>query len=202
MSQYDNIPDPREGTDPQLLQRADGQGHLLEREPEPARPYLRDNVALVDQALNRAHADLLARLFPGDVERAVRGAELQELEIGFDYRRRALEMAVETKLQAIEEICNHALVTGKGEIRRKRQEFFAEQKVLLQRTMDDCAERFHAQLERRFDALARLKVLRIREREEQRLNDAIDRFHDMLSDLTDDFIDIIRERVRRDRSNG
>lgn len=201
MSQFDDNPHTQNTGDAQLPQRADRQGHLLEREPEPARPYLRDNVALVDQALHRAHGNLVARLFPGDVERAVRGAELQQLEIGFDYRRRALEMAVETKLQAIEEICNHALVTGKGEIRRKRQEFFAEQKLLLQVAMDDCAERFHAQLERRFDALARLRVPRVREREEQRLNDAIDRFHDMLGDLTEDFIDIIRERVHRDGSD-
>ncbi|WP_295888528.1 hypothetical protein [uncultured Thiohalocapsa sp.] len=198
MSRFDDDPRNHGNADVQLPQRTDRQDHLLEREPEPARPYLRDNHTLVDQALDRAHGNLVARLFPGEVERAVRGAELQQLEIGFDYRRRALEMAVETKLQAIEEICNHALVTGKGEIRRKRQEFFAEQKLLLQVAMDDCAERFHAQLERRFDAMTRLKVPRIREREEQRLEEAVDRFHDMLADLTDDFIDIIRERVHRD----
>jgi len=198
MSKLTNDRDTGNDVTAQLPRRTDQQGHMLEREPEPARPYLSDNGALVEHALHRAHGNLVARLFPGDVERAVRGAELQQLEIGFDYRRRALEMAVETKLQAIEEICNHALVTGKGEIRRKRQEFFAEQKLLLQVAMDECAERFHAQLEGRFDAMARLKVPRIREREEQRLNDAVDRFHDMLGDLTDDFIDIIRERVHRD----
>ena len=46
--------------------------------------------------------------------------------------------------------------------------------------------------------LSQGKVPRIREREEQRLEEPVDRFHDMLADLTDDFIDIIRERVHRD----
>jgi len=88
-------------------------------------------------------------------------------------------------------------VTGKSEIRRKRQEFFAEQKLKLQESMNVYAERFHADMERRFDAMAAMRHERIREREEQRLLQGVDEFHDMLEQLGREFLDIIREGVHR-----
>jgi ABC-type methionine transport system ATPase subunit len=104
-------------------------------------------------------------------------------------------MAVETKLQAVEEMCNQVLVTGKGEIRRQRQEFFAEQKLRLQETMNACTERFNAEMERRFEALDKMRVEHMRKREEERLIRAVDEFHDMLEQLGADFLAIIHEGV-------
>ena len=171
--------------------------HILDREPDALQPHMASNSALVAQTVSRTHQGFIARLFPGEIDRVVEAHELQQLQTGFEYRRRALKMAVETKLQAVEEMCNHVLVTGKSEIRRKRQEFFAEQKLKLQETMNECAERFHTEMGRRFDALPSLRNEYLRGREEQRLLRAVDQFHDMLDQLGQEFLDIIREGVSR-----
>lgn len=168
---------------------------ILEREPKALAPHMASNAALVGEAMQRGQSRLLTRLFPNDLDRALRQHELEQVKTGFEYRQRALRMAVETKLQAVEEMCNQVLVTGKGEIRRQRQEFFAEQKLRLQETMNGCAERFHAEMERRFQALDKMRVEHIRQREEERLVRAVDEFHDMLEQLGADFLAIIHEGV-------
>ena len=168
---------------------------IIEREPESLAPHMDQNRMLVNRAMQREQDNFIARLFPSDSERQVRRHELQQLQVGFDYRRRALHLAVETKLQAIEESCNHVLVTGKAEIRRQRQEFFAEEKLKLQQSMNQVIDRFHTEMERRFDTLGKLRHEVLREREEQRLLQAVDRFHAMLDELEDGFVSIIHEGV-------
>jgi hypothetical protein len=170
---------------------------ILEREPEALAPHMQSNSALVAKTLDRNTHGLLTRLFPDELDQVVRSHEAEQLQTGFEYRRRALRMAVESKLQAVEEMCNHVLVTGKSEIRRKRQEFFAEQKLELEGSMNACAERFQAQIEPRLGALSAIPNEHLREREEQRLLRAVDDFYDMLDQLGREFLDIIREGVSR-----
>lgn len=155
------------------------------------------NTALVDRTLAQQPSTLIARLFPHQSQQAIQEFQQAQLKTGFDYRKRALEMAVETKLQAVEELCNHLLVTGKSETRRRRQEFFAEQKLKLQQTMDNCADRFNQDMEQRFERLNGYQVTQVREREEQRLLTAIDQFHNMLDHMGREFMDIIQEGVSR-----
>jgi len=171
--------------------------HILDREPEVLQPHMETNTALVTQTLDRTSYRFVDRLFPGQLGRIVQAHELAQLQTGFEYRRRALQMAVETKLQAVEEMCNHVLVTGKSEIRRKRQEFFAEQKLKLQESINAYAERFHAETDRRFDALAAMRNDYMRSREEERLLRAVDEFHSMIEHLGQEFLAIIREGITR-----
>lgn len=106
-------------------------------------------------------------------------------------------MAVETKLQAVEEMCNHLLVTGKSEIRRERQEFFAGQSLKLQAAMDECADAFNRQIDGRFQRLDNLRNDYLRGREEERLLKAVEQFHAMLDELAAEFVAIIHEGVNR-----
>jgi len=159
------------------------------------------NAMKVDAAIERRQASLLSRLLPDAVDRKVEEHAITELDIGFDYRRRALQMAVDSKLQAVEEMCNHVLMTGKSEVRRKRQEFFANQRLLLQRTLDDLAQRFNEDMEKRLYALDRMNHPTLREREARRLENAIDEFHATLERLTQDFLAIVEEGVSH-RGNG
>ncbi len=177
--------------------RGSGDSHTATYHPEILRAPVADNSALVDSALAAHRQNFLLRLFPNDQERAVRGHELDQIKAGFEFRRRALQMAVETKLQAMEEMCNHVLVTGKSEIRRQRQEFFAEQQLKLQTAMDQHAERFNTRLERRLAELQRYQNPQLRQREEQRLLRALDQFHEMIEQLSQDFMAIIHEGVHR-----
>jgi hypothetical protein len=171
---------------------------ILEKEPAPLEQHVTDNSAMLDGVMAGAQRRLVTRLFPTPEVQAVREHEMAQVKTGFEYRRRALRMAVETKLQAVEEMCNHVLVTGKSEIRRQRQEFFAEQKLKLQHTMDEHADRFNAEMERRFEALERLRSEVLRRKEEERLLRAVERFHDMLDQLGAEFLQIIHEGVAAD----
>lgn len=170
---------------------------ILDREPRELTPHVARNAELVDHTLTRAHANLIRRLFPGELERIVRAHELEQIKTGFDYRRRILHMAVETKLQAVEEMCNHLLVTGKSEIRRERQEFFAGQSLKLQVAMDECAEAFNRQIDNRFQRLDTLRHEHLRRKEEERLLKAVEQFHDMLDELASEFVAIIHEGISR-----
>jgi hypothetical protein len=168
---------------------------IIEREPKALAPHLDQNRVLVARAMQRDQEQFLLRLFPNETEREVRRHELDQIKVGFDYRRRALHLAVETKLQAIEEKCNDVLVTGKAEMRRNRQEFFAEEKLKLVQSMNLVVERFHEEITTRFEALDKQRIEAIRDREEQRLLRAVDQFHAMLDDLTAGFESIIHEGV-------
>ena len=170
---------------------------ILDREPRELTPHVAQNAELVDHTLTRAHANLLRRLFPGELERLVHDHELEQVKTGFDYRRRLLHMAVETKLQAVEEMCNHLLVTGKSEIRRERQEFFAGQTLKLQIAMDECADAFSRQIDGRFQRLGSLQNEYLRRKEEERLLKAVDQFHTMLDELATEFASIIHEGISR-----
>jgi len=176
------------------------EANILEREPESLQPHMHSNSTLVTQTLERTNNGVLARLFPGELERTVTTHELAQVQTGIEFRRRALQMAVETKLQSIEEMCNHTLVTGKSEIRRKRHEFFAEQTLKLQATMDACADQFSEEVERRFERLESLHNERLRGLEQARLERAVDGFYGMLDQLGEEFLGIIRENGANPRS--
>ncbi|MBE2294542.1 MAG: hypothetical protein IAF00_06300 [Phycisphaerales bacterium] len=170
---------------------------LLDREPCELAPHVTRNTELVDHTLSRAHNNLLRRLFPGELERVVYDHELEQIKTGFDYRQRLLHMAVETKLQAVEEMCNHLLVTGKSEIRRERQEFFAGQSLKLQAAMDECTDTFNQQIDGRFQRLDNLRNDYLRHKEEDRLLKAVEQFHAMLEELAAEFVAIIHEGISR-----
>ena len=170
---------------------------FLHKEPAELQPHVVENTGMVEARIASSHRNLLARLFPGEIEREVRNHELDQLRIGFEYRQRALQMAIETKLQAVEEMCNHVLVSGKAEIRRQRQEFFANQMLKLRVTMDTCADQFNQQIERRFMNLSRYQHESIRQKEEERLLRAVDQYHMMLDELSQEFMAIIHEGVSR-----
>lgn len=168
---------------------------ILDREPRELTPHVTENAGLVDNAKQRAHTNLVHRLFPGQEGRMVQAHELAQLQTGFDFRQRLLQMAVDTKLQAMEEMCNHLLVTGKGEMRCERQAFFAQKTLELQTKLDDNADKFNRQFDDRLQRLETIRHDHLRRREEERLIRTIDQFHAMLAELADEFMAIIHEGV-------
>jgi hypothetical protein len=179
-----------------MTQKYTSHTRTLDQEPNVVQVHVSENRALLEAALAKEQG-LLRRLFPGEEGHLIREHERESLKTGFEYRCRALHMAVEAKLQAIEEMCNHVLVTGKSEIRRQRQEFFAEQRLRLEQAMNNCADRFNAEMERRLETLSRYQHPHLRQREEERLLKTIDQFQDMLEQLGREFMDIIQEGVSR-----
>lgn len=155
-----------------------------------------DNRQLVDRAMDKTHGALGA-LFADHRERVVvREYEMEQLKAGFEYRRRALALAVEARLAQFEEACNDQLRKGKSEVRRSRQEFFAEQKLLLQTRLDEYAAKFLQHLEQRLNALEQVSNQHLRAREEARLYRAYEQFQDTLEGLTEEFAEIVNEGIR------
>ena len=168
---------------------------ILESQTRELQPHVDKAQNRAETAQARLNDHLLIRLFPSEATRLAAANELVELRAGFEYRQRALGLAVEMKIKEIEEACNNVLITGRGQVRRERQEFFAGQFQLLQEAMNRRAEEFTTSMERQFQRLEAVKNERLRNKEEERLERAVDRFHEVIESMTEDFASIIHEGV-------
>lgn len=122
---------------------------------------------------------------------------MAELEMGFEYRQKALAVTLESRLQVIEESCNHVLMTGKTYLRQQRSQFFTRELMVLKQAMDEMADEFANNIDLRLEKINKYNNLIIREREQERLEKSVVTFLDTLDQLIDDFTHIINESVRR-----
>ena len=120
---------------------------------------------------------------------------VQELSQGFDHRRQALSMVLETKLHSIQEACNHVLVTGKTHLRQQRLEYFGEVFSQVEQRMNGLADDFLKDMDGRFERLKDYKNETIKQREKQRLEKSVDDFLNTIDQLVDEFRSIISEHI-------
>ncbi len=154
-----------------------------------------ENQELVSATLDR-HGRTVFPAFPDWTRRRqVRGYLRKELEKGFEFRLKQLSLELDTALHQVREESNHALVTAKAHLRRERMEFFAGSYNEMMERFNVLADRFLAGLDNRLDRLERYKSRTIREREEQRLNNAVNTFLATLDQLIDEYRAIISEQV-------
>lgn len=154
-----------------------------------------DNDTRVVQALDRQSNQLLPGLVYGKERRLVQQHLIGELAQGFEHRRQALGMALETRLHSIREACNHVLVTGKTHLRQQRLEYFGEVYQQVEQRMNALADEFLLDMDQRFGRLDRFSNERIRAREQQRLEKSVDDFLDTVDHLMEEFRSIISENV-------
>ena len=159
------------------------------------RPLIDDSDHRVERLLGQRRGFFLRRLFPDKADEAAAAYELLVVQSGIEYRQKAMHLAVETRLQATEEMCNQVLVTGKAEIRRERQEFFAAQRMALEEKLSPMVDKFIRTMEERYARMKEITVPRLREREEKRLNRSVDEFMELVDDLLSEFTAIIHEGV-------
>ena len=122
---------------------------------------------------------------------------LEELTQGFEHRRKALYMVLETKLHSVQEACNHVLVTGKTHLRQQRLEYFGEVFFQVEQRMNGLADSFLKDMDSRFEALNNFKSEAIKQREKQRLEKSVDDFLDTIDQLMDEFRSIISEHINQ-----
>jgi hypothetical protein len=120
-----------------------------------------------------------------------------ELAVGFEHRREALTMALETRLQSIREACNHVLVTGKTHLRQQRIEYFGQVYRQLEQRMQHLADDFIAEADARFARVDKIHSEHLRERERARQEKSALDFLDTLDRLLDEFRNIVNENVDR-----
>ncbi len=155
------------------------------------------NEIQVESAVKRHQGRSFLLPFNREERKQVQDNIMAELEMGFEYRRRALAMTLDSRLQTIEESCNHVLITGKTYLRQQRSRFFAKELMLLKQNMDEIADEFSITMDQRLKQADKYNNEVIRQREKQRLEKSVISFLDTLDQLVDDFINIVNESVHR-----
>jgi hypothetical protein len=132
---------------------------------------------------------------PGE-HRLVREHLAAELALGFEHRRAALGMVLESRLQSVREACNHVLVTGKTHLRQQRIDYFGQVYRELEGRMQHLADGFLAEADARYTRLEQIASDHLRERERARQEKAALDFLDTLDRLMDEFRAILSESVQ------
>jgi len=151
----------------------------------------------VGTALRRHTEALLPALLNRAEHRQVREHVARELALGFEHRRAALGMAMESRLQSIREACNHVLVTGKTHLRQQRITYFGEVYQELEGRMQQLADTYLAEADARYQRLTEIRSEHLRAREAARQEKAAGDFLDTLDQLMDEFRSIISENIDR-----
>lgn len=151
--------------------------------------------AQVDNAVNRHRESLLLRVLERDEYRVVRQQRAAELLQGFEHRRAALELAMQSRLDATREACNHVLVMGKVHLREQRIEHFTAVYQRLEARIQGLIDDFITEAEARYERSEKIRVEHLRERERQRQQKAASDFIDTLERLLDEFRRITDETI-------
>jgi hypothetical protein len=137
----------------------------------------------------------LQRLFPDAGTRAAMQGELALIQDEFAFRRRALEKVRETQIQSLTEHCNQYLVREKAEIRQATATFLLQKKLDLEKELDNIFEEFIARMEiklKEAEAIPNPILKRVRE---VKLEESINTFIELHSNLVDQFQRIVSEGV-------
>lgn len=150
--------------------------------------------ALTDKAVER-YSNKTGYFMQRQQGKVVHRLALSELEQGLEYRHQAVRMALETRLQAMEEHCNHVLVTGKTQYRQERNSFFMDEMVKLQSRMDELADQFNESVDKRLERAQNYSSDYLKARQQERLEKSIDDFMETLDLLIDDFKAIFQSKI-------
>ncbi len=167
----------------------------LETLPVEASRRGEDSEVQVRQALRRHQESILPAILDRREHKQVREHMAAELAQGFEHRRQALSMALESRLQSIREACNHVLVTGKTHLRQQRIQHFGEVYRQLEQRMNALTDDYLAEADRRFTRIESIQSEHLRRREQQRQEKAADDFLTTLDMLMDEFRSILSEHV-------
>ena len=149
----------------------------------------------IGTALRRHTQSILPGLLHREEHRLVREHVAAELVLGFEHRRAALAMALDSRLQSIREACNHVLVTGKTHLRQQRIDFFGQVYSDLEARMQQLADAYIAAADARFARLQTIQSETLRSRERARQEKSAQDFLDTLDRLMDEFRAILSENV-------
>ncbi len=154
-----------------------------------------DNEVRVQQALARHNGRFTTLLAGRDERKMVQDNLIGELSKGFEHRRHALGMVLESRLHSIREACNHILVTGKTHLRQQRLEYFGQVYRKVEMSMSALSDQFLLDMDARFKRLDEFSSESIRQREQARLEKSVDDFLSTLDSLMDEFRNIIHENI-------
>ncbi len=173
----------------------DKNSEKLDELTEAAERTGEDTERRVSEALQTHEHPVIPALFNRRERQVVQSALVIELEQGFEHRRKAIAMALESRLHSIREACNHALVMGKTDLREQRMAHYAEAMQRLDKRMNRLADDFLEEADQRFDRLERYRNERIRQREQERLDKSVENFLTTLDRMMAEFNSIVTEHI-------
>ncbi len=139
---------------------------------------------------------LMVRLFPSKRQRDVAKHELRLAKTECDFREKAIRIARDAQILAIEEMYNDYLVKGKTFIRRERTEFVLDQKLRMERELLKASDEFNQQIMISYESAEKIKLPRLREKQLELIDDSIDSFHNLATQLKEQFQNILNEGVQ------
>lgn len=163
--------------------------------PERAVRQGEDNERLIGTAMDHYQSRNLNWLGSRAERQLVQEKLVQEMALGFDHRRQALAMVLESRLHSVREACNHILTTGKTHLRQQRLEFFGQVFFEVEQRLNGLSDEFLNDMDARFEKIEGYKSSVIRERERARMERSLDGFMQTLDCLMDDFRHIIHENI-------
>jgi len=154
-----------------------------------------DNERLIGTAMDHYQQRTLNWLGSRAERQLVQEKLIQEMALGFDHRRQALGMVLESRLHSVREACNHILTTGKTHLRQQRLEFFGQVFFEVEQQLNVLADEFLNDMDARFKKIESYQSTVIRDREQARMQRSLDGFMQTLDCLMDDFRHIIHENI-------
>jgi hypothetical protein len=167
----------------------------IEQMPKEATRRGNESEQQIASALARHQESGIAMMFNRKERKLVQDELVLELAQGFEHRRKAISMSLETRLHSIREACNHVLVTGKTHLRQQRIEYFGDVLRQVEQRMNALADDFLSDADQRFQRLDDYKSDDLKNRERLRLNKSVDDFLNTLDRLMDEFTSIINEHI-------
>jgi len=174
-------------------------GDCLEKLPEATINQGKNNEQLVLRALENYDRKIMSIFYDRKKRALVRDQLLAELKLGFEHRRKALNMILETRLQSAREACNHLLVTEKTKLRQEWLEFFGNMYQQVAGQLDALTTEFLNNVDQQFQRIEHYKTKCIKEREQKRLEKSVDDFLETVEQLLDEFRSIVSENIEHNK---
>ncbi len=171
----------------------------LEKLPQEAINQGKSNEQLVLRTLEDYDRKIMSLFYDRKKRALVRDQLLAELKLGFEHRRKALDMVLETRLQSVREACNHLLVTEKTKLRQQWLEFFGHMYQQVARQLDALTTEFLDNVDQQFQRVDQYKTKCIKEREQKRLERSVDDFLETVEQLLEEFRHIVSENIEHNR---
>lgn len=135
------------------------------------------------------------KLFPTRQQRQIEQAKYKTVKARYDYQIRAIQVAHEAQLQAIQEMYNDFLIQGKAKIRKDRSEFFQEQYENLMLTLTNKSQEFTSRINTSYQQLEAITVESLRKRQERLIGTIADSYFETVEKLIRNFQRILDEEI-------
>jgi len=138
---------------------------------------------------------LLQKVFPDRQQRFIELAKHKTVKARYEFQLRAVQIAHEAQLQAIQEMYNDFLVQGKAKIRKDRAEFFQQQFEALMNTLAGRSQDFSQRIKLAYQQVESISVESLRKRQERLIDTIADSYYDTVEKLIDSFQRILDEEI-------